>query len=129
MNNNKKIFKRSSAAFLAALNIFNFAGGSSKAHYIDSTSYCGISNCSVINSDITNNILKIAHLGIAWDSIKKTETNQETLSLIQKIESDDNGIYVCNLKLENEDFKLVYFDFKNISICEEKFNGYLKKVN
>ena len=31
MNNNKKILKRSSAAFLAALNIFNFAGGSSKA--------------------------------------------------------------------------------------------------
>ena len=31
MNNNKKFLKRSVAAFLAALNIFNFAGGSSKA--------------------------------------------------------------------------------------------------
>lgn len=134
MNNNKKILKRSSAAFLAALNIFNFAGGSSKAHYIDCTPYYdyGISNCSVINSDIINNISKIADLKIAWGSIKEMKINQETqagLSLIQKIESDSNGIYVCNLKLENEDFRLVYFDFKNASIREEEFNIYLEKIN
>ena len=142
MNNNKKILKRSVAAFLAALNIFNFAGGSSKAHYIDYTSYIDkktvfCSNYSVINNDvIINNILQIAHLGIAWDDIKKMETNQETqagLSFIQKTETikfdNNNGIYICNLSSGNKDFKLVYFDFNYASICEENFKNILEKIN
>ena len=115
MNNNKKFLKRSVAAFLAALNIFNFAGGSSKAiileEFIESID-------TIINNDgtgityntlcILQDIVLLLKNNISNESVSKTtkykfgELNEITIFKGQRNEQVIKHLIIDNIDNTND---------------------------
>lgn len=147
MNNNKKFLKRSVAAFLAALNIFNFSGGSSKAiildefiKSIDEIIETEKPDYDVIQkyTSIIHKIMLLANVGIEKIDFEKeySEIEESNNKVIIDKKKDYKFAKVYDIQLQNDIYlkKIVHIIAKCLLIdnisddnWQSEYNKFLKR--